>query len=323
MTAKPGAKQMLALYRTMVINRTFEDRVYYLFLEGSMPGTIHLSQGQEAVAAGICAHLSDEDILTSTHRPHGHALAKGVSVQALMSELFAKKTGCCKGYGGSMHVGDMSVGCVPAIAIVAGGLPLAAGAALSFKMRKEKNVAVGFVGDGGTNEGIVHEVMNMAAIWNLPVVFIIENNLYGASTHIELTSKIGDLAKRSASYGMPGEVVDGNDVLAVYDVAGKAIQRARSGKGPTLIEAKTYRIGGHSRTDANTYRRKDEEKQWLAKDPIKLFEKKLIEKKLLDEKKIEETKEEIEAMVEAAIEQAQTDPSPSPEDVFNYVWCED
>jgi len=239
-----------------------------------------------------------------------------------MAELFAKTTGCCKGYGGSMHVGDISVGCVPAIAIVGGGLPLAAGAALAFKLQKKRNVAVGFVGDGGVNEGIFHEVLNMAAIWNLPVVFVIENNLYGASTHVELICRLKDLADRASAYGMPGVVVDGNDVLEVHRVAGEAIARAREGGGPTLIEAKTYRIGGHSRTDANTYRRKDEEKSWLERDPIRLFEAKLIERKVLDVAKVKDISNEVDELIENAVERAQEAADPSPDDVLKYVCCE-
>ncbi len=289
------------MYTTMVRIRQFEDRVYLLFLEGEMPGTIHLYQGQEAVAAGVCANLRREDLITSTHRPHGHAIAKGVSLRSLMAELFAKKTGCCEAKGGSMHMGDMDVGMLPAIAIVGGGIPVATGLALASKMMSLNRVAVSFFGDGATNEGAFHEAVNMGAIWNLPVVYVCENNLYGASTQQSKVMKIKNIRERASSYGIPGKVADGNDMFSVYEAAKEAISRAREGKGPTLLECKTYRRGGHSRSDACKYRQKEEEKEWLAKDPIPQARKKLIEMGVLTEEKAKGIEEKVKKEVEDAI----------------------
>ena len=274
---------LLSMYETMVRIRRFEERVYYLFLEGTMPGTIHLYTGQEAVAAGVCVNLTRDDVITSTHRPHGHSIAKGVPIKSLMAELFAKRTGCCKAKGGSMHIGDISVGAIPAIAIVGGGIPLATGCALAFKMQHKKSVAVSFFGEGASNEGVFHEAVNMAAIWNLPVVYVCENNLYAASTHVSKVMKIKNIAERAAAYGIAGEVADGNDFRDVCRATGKAIERARSGGGPSLIECKTYRRGGHSRRDANAYRDKKEEKEWMARDPVVLAKNCLLELKMWSE----------------------------------------
>src|ERR1039458_5150736 len=203
----------------MVLIRKFEERVKYLFLEGVMPGTIHQYQGEEAVAVGVCSALEADDIITSTHRPHGHALAKGLTVESLMHELFGKTTGCCRGKGGSMHVGDLEKGMVPAVAIVGGGLPIATGIALGFKMKKEHRVAVAFMGDGAVNEGAFHEAVNMGAIWSLPIVYVIENNLYSASTPIFDMVRLKKLSDRAAGYGIPGVTTDGNDVLQVFETA--------------------------------------------------------------------------------------------------------
>ena len=222
----------LDLYRTMLTIRRFEERCNYLYMQGRIPSTLHLYIGQEAVATGVCAHLRPDDYITSTHRPHGHAIAKGVALRSIMAELFAKRTGCCKGKGGSMHVGDMAVGMFPAIAIVGGGIPIATGAALACKRLATGGVSVAFFGDGATNEGAFHEALNMAAIWKLPAVFVCENNLYAASTPVAVAFKIGSVAGRAAAYGMPGEIVDGNDVLAVHEAAGRAIERARVGRRP-------------------------------------------------------------------------------------------
>lgn len=254
-------ERALSMYEKMYLIRKYEERIYYLFLEGVMPGTIHQSHGQEACAVGMLYDLRKEDYMTSTHRPAGHSLAKGVKLNDMMAEMFAKANGCCHAKGGAMHMGDMSVGAFPAIAIVGGGIPVAVGAGLSCKMKKTDNVVVCFFGDGASNEGSFHEALNGAAIWNLPVIFVCENNLYGASTPIKLTCKLENIADRAAAYGMPGEVVDGNDVFAVNEAAERAIARARNGEGPTLLELKTYRIGGHSRNDACGYRSKEEEKR--------------------------------------------------------------
>ncbi len=312
--------KLLRMYETMVRIRHFEDRIYYLFLQGIMPGTIHLYQGEEAVAAGVCANLRKDDMITSTHRPHGHALAKGVSIKSVMAELFGKTTGCCRAKGGSMHVGDPEIGALPAVAIVGGNIPLAAGAALAFKLGRSKRVGVSFFGDGASNEGTFHEVLNMSAIWNLPVVFVCENNLYGASTPVSQVIKLENIADRAGAYGMPGVVVDGNDVIAVYRTMKEATERARSGQGPTLIECKTYRQGGHSRRDACTYRPKGEKEEWLKRDPVLRMKKKLMEMKLLTEKKSEEIEQEVEKELDEAVDFAKNSPDPKPEDALMDVW---
>ena len=315
-------EKALKMYEMMYLIRKYEERIYYLFLEGAMPGTIHQSHGQEACAVGMLYDLGKDDYMTSTHRPAGHSLAKGVSLNSMMAEMFAKSTGCCKGKGGAMHTGDMSVGAVPAIAIVGGGMPVAVGIGLSCKMRKTDNVVVCFFGDGASNEGSFHESLNAAAIWNLPVIFACENNLYGASTHIKKVTKIENIADRAAAYGMPGEVVDGNDVLKVNEAAARAIARARKGEGPTLLELNTYRIGGHSRNDACGYRDKEEEKFWLGRDPIKLFKKYILENGIESNELIEKVEKDVIDKIEKSIEYAKSSPDPKPEDALRDVYYE-
>ncbi|MGH9375713.1 MAG: thiamine pyrophosphate-dependent dehydrogenase E1 component subunit alpha [Terriglobia bacterium] len=314
-------EQKLAMYRRMMLCRMFEERVYYLFLEGRLPGTIHQSQGQEATAVGVCAALEAKDMITSTHRPHSHAVARGVPVKSLMAELFAKETGCCRGKGGSMHVGDRDAGMLPAIAIVGGGIPLASGYALAFKHLKQPNIAACFFGEGATNIGTFHEAINMAAIWDLPVVFVCENNKYAASTAVEKVMKVKHVSERAAAYGIPGETVDGNDVELVYRVMAKAAERARSGKGPTLLELETYRFAGHSRSDPGHYRSAEEVAAWKERDPIARYEKKLSGEGLLEPGSVAEIKSEIERELEESITLAEQDPSPKPEDCLNDVFA--
>ncbi len=316
----PGEK-LIWMYKTMLKIRHFEDKIHRLFLEGNMPGTIHLYQGQEAVAAGVCANLERSDVITSTHRPHGHALAKGVAIKSLMAELFARSTGCCGGKGGSMHVGDPDVGMIPAIAIVGGGIPVATGIALAFKFQKSKRVAVSFFGDGACNEGSFHESLNMGAIWNLPVIYVCENNLYGASTSIRVAVKIRDLAERASSYGIPGVVVDGNEAISVYQATSKAVERARGGQGPTLIECKTYRRGGHSRSDACNYRDKEEEKMWLTRDPVVILRERLTKDGILTPEDSKQMEKEIEEELTQAIHFAENSPWPKPEEALEQVWA--
>jgi len=311
---------LLGLYRKMVQIRQFEDRVKFLFLEGIMPGTIHQYQGQEAIAVGTCAALDADDVITSTHRPHGHALAKGLSVESLMHELFGKPTGCCCGKGGSMHIGDLEKGMIPAIAIVGGGVPIATGCALAFKMRGEKRVAVSFSGDGAVNEGAFHEGVNMGAIWALPVVYVIENNLYSASTPIADTVKLEKVSDRAAGYGIPGVTVDGNDVVAMYEVAREAVARARNGEGPTLIEAVTYRITGHSRRDPCNYQPKEERLEAKKREPIKRFAKYLMDEGLASEAELDAIREDIDAEIERAVESALAAPDPDPEFALKGLW---
>lgn len=314
-------KHLDMLYQ-MVMIRRFEERVNELYMQGLIPSTLHLYIGQEAVAVGVCANLSDSDYLLSTHRPHGHAIAKGVAIKAIMAELFGKATGCCKGKGGSMHVGDFKVGMFPAIAIVGGNVPIAAGAALAQKMQRNSGVTVSFFGDGAANEGAWHEALNAAAIYDLPVVFVCENNLYAASTPFSLAFKVENIADRAAAYGMPGVVVDGNDVMAVYKASGEAIARARSGLGPTLVECKTYRQCGHSRSDPRGYRSKKEEEEWLQKDPIPRFERWLLENAGVSEDDINHIKLRVEAEIDEAIEFAQNSPLPDPAEVYTDVFKE-
>lgn len=311
---------LLDMYRTMLTIRRFEERCNYLFMQGRIPSTLHLYIGQEAVATGVCAHLRPDDYALSTHRPHGHAIAKGVAPQAIMAELFAKSTGCCQAKGGSMHVGDISVGMVPAIAIVGANIPIAAGMALATMRLGTDRVAVAFFGDGATNEGAFHEGMNMAAIWRLPAVFVCENNLYAASTPVSVSFKIDDIADRAAAYGIPGVVVDGNDVVAVYEVAGEAIARARRGEGPTFIECKTYRLCGHSRSDPRTYRSKKEEAMWEAKDPIPNLGERLKEMGLATDETLAAIEGEVESLIDEAVAFAEESPAPEPSDALKHVF---
>jgi len=322
MKVKKTGDKIPGLYEKMYLIRKYEEKIYYLFLEGIMPGTIHQAQGQEATAVGMLYDLRMEDYMTSTHRPAGHCIAKGVSLKSMMAEMFAKKTGCCKGKGGAMHTGDISVGAVPAIAIVGGGMPVAVGIGLSCKMRKTDNVIVCFFGDGATNEGAFHESMNAAAIWNLPVIFACENNLYGASTHINQVTKIADLAVRGDAYGIPSEIVDGNDVVKVNEAAARAIERARKGEGPTFLELKTYRRSGHSRNDACGYRDKKEEKEWFDRDPLVICRKYIIENGLSTEKDLEMIERKVLADIEEAVAYAKASPGPEPEDALTDVYFE-
>jgi pyruvate dehydrogenase E1 component alpha subunit len=315
----PDTDLLLWMYRRMVQIRQFEDKVYYLFLQGRMSGTIHQYQGQEAVATSVCATLRPDDYITSTHRPHGHAIAKGVSIKSMMAELFGREAGCCRARGGSMHMGDIAVGMPPAIAIVAAGIPVAAGMALAFKFQRTDQVAACFFGDGAVNEGAFHEGVNLAAVWKLPVVFVCENNFYAASTPVQLTTPVG-IADRAAAYGIPGVAVDGNDVLAVYRASQDAVARARSGAGPTLLECQTYRRGGHSRSDPGSYRPKEEVEEWLKKDPIERLKKLLLEKGIADEAAIAAIEGEVQQEIEDAVAFAQESPSPKPEEALPYVY---
>jgi len=310
---------LAGLYHRMVLIREFEERVKFLFLEGTMPGTIHQCQGQEATATGVCATLAKDDFIVSTFRGHGHALAKGLTVQEMLDELFGAKTGCCQGKGGSMHMGNMDRGMIPAIAIVAGGIPLAAGMALAFKMKKTRQVAVCFFGDGAVAEGAFHEGVNMAALWDLPVIFVCENNYYGASTRIDKVMKNTQISDRAASYGFRGETLDGNDVLAVYEATRRATQECRSGKGPVLLELLTYRRTGHSRRDPCHYQAKDEKEEWFRRDPIERFAKVLVEQYDFDSAELAAIKTKIDAEITTAIERAQKAPHPTLADLLTDV----
>lgn len=313
---------LLDLYRQMLLIRRFEEQCNALYLQGRIPSTLHLYIGQEAVAVGVCSLLNKDDYITSTHRPHGHALAKGVTPRSIMAELFAKETGCCKGKGGSMHVGDITVGMPPAIAIVGAGAPIAAGIALSAKMRRTEQVAVCFFGDGGANEGAVHEAMNMAAIWKLPLLFVVENNLYAASTPLDKAFAVANIADRACAYGMPGVIADGMDVLAVRECAETAVTRARRGEGPTLIECKTYRLVGHSRSDPRNYRTKTEEAEWQAKDPLVRLGRMLMEQHNTQQSELDVIGQDVDAVIEDAVEFAEASPAPRPEETLEDVFWE-
>lgn len=308
---------LLAAYERMVLIREFEERVKLLFLEGSMPGTIHQCQGQEACAVGVCMALEADDLITSTHRPHGHALAKGLTPDEMMIELFGKATGCCKGKGGSMHIGNIDRGMVPAIAIVGGGIPLAAGMGLAIKMRQQPQVVACFFGEGATNEGAFHEGVNLAAIWSLPVIFVCENNLYGASTAIGKTTRVTRVSERAAAYGIRSETVDGNDVLAVYEATRRAADQCRRGQGPALLELLTYRRTGHSRRDPNHYQPKDEQAYWHARDPITRLGG-ALEDELADDLRAAEAR--VKAQIEAAVQVARAAPEPTPADLLTDVY---
>jgi TPP-dependent pyruvate/acetoin dehydrogenase alpha subunit len=312
---------LLSLYRRMLLIRQFEERVKSLFLEGMMPGTIHQCQGQEATAVGVCAALKASDFITSTFRGHGHALAKGLTVQEMLDELFGAITGCCKGKGGSMHMGNFEKGMIPGIAIVAGGIPVATGMALAFKMQKSQQVVACFFGDGSVAEGAFHEAVNMAALWSAPVLFVCENNLYGASTRIDLVMKNTTVADRAASYGFRGETVDGNDPLAVYEAATKAVEECRSGCGPVLLELLTYRRTGHSRRDACQYQPKEERSAWFAKDPILRFAQALLTFNDLDQIDLEKIREEVDHEIESAVEQAKVAPRPPVDELLTDVYA--
>jgi len=313
---KLSNKKLISMFESMIEIRTFEEKVQFLFLEGKMPGTIHQYIGMEACAVGVCSALKEGDIIGSTHRPHGHAIARGIPVREIMAELYGKTTGCCKGKGGSMHIGDIKKGMLPAIAIVGGNIPVVVGMALAFKLKGEYKVAVSFFGDGASNEGAFHEALNMASIYEVPAVFVCENNLYGASTSIKKTLKIENISDRASSYGMKGVIADGMDVLDVYDKASKAIGDARTGKGPTLLELKTFRYCGHSRRDPSNYIPKEEKNYWKEKDPIVKFEDFLLNKKILEKKEVGKLKDRIDKKIEEAIEFGQNSPEPKPEDTY-------
>lgn len=323
MIRMPEKERAIGMYKKMYQIRQYEETIYYLFLEGIMPGTIHQSHGQEACAVGMIYDLEKEDYILTTHRPAGHDLAKGVSVRSMMCEMFGKAEGCCKGKGGAMHTGDITVGAVTANAIVGGNLPIAAGVALRCKMMKTENVAVCFFGDGASNEGAFHEALNAAAVWKLPVIYVCENNLYSATTSIGMTCSLENVAAdRGTAYGIPGEVLDGNDVLAVNEAAKRAIERARRGDGPTILELKTYRIGGHSRNDACGYRTKEEENEWFSRDPVKTFRKRLIDEKVCSETELGQIEEKITAEIEKEVEYAKNSADPVPESALRDVYWE-
>ena len=314
-------EKLLWLYRTMKTIREFEERAFAEVAARRTFGAMHSSVGQEAVPTGVCAHLTREDYIASTHRGHGHCIAKGVDPRLMMAELFGRLTGTNKGKGGSMHIADMSVGMLGANGVVGASVPLAVGAALAAKIRGEDRVTVAFFGDGGANQGVVHESMNLAAIWKLPVIFVCENNQYAESTPVEYSTSVQDIAQRAASYSMPGLVVDGMDVFAVYDAAGEAVGRARAGRGPTLLECKTYRFYGHfSGDNPKSYRTEEEEKAWRARDPLLLFRQGVLSESLLREEVLAMIDQEVASLMEEAVRFADQAPLPPAGELFADVY---
>jgi TPP-dependent pyruvate/acetoin dehydrogenase alpha subunit len=313
--------QRVEWYRRMLEIRLFEDKVQELFMQGQIEGTTHLCQGQEAVSVGAVSALGAQDYLTITYRGHGHALARGMEMPAAFGELMGLTSGCCGGVGGSMHLTDFSRNLIGAFAIIGAGLSVAVGAGLSAKMRGSDAVALSFFGDGATNIGTFHEALNMASVWKVPVVFVIENNLYGEYSPLRETTPLDDLAERAKAHAMPGVIVDGQDVDAVYDVVSEAVARARGGDGPTLVEAKTYRYRGHSRTDPAKYRAEGELERWKLRDPIDLFGAKLAGEGLLDETAQRAVRDEVQQAVDAAAEQAAQAAAPTIEEIESYVYA--
>lgn len=314
---------LLDLHRRMVRIRRFEERAGKMMEDGKIPGALHLYVGEEAVASGVMAHLSNEDQITSTHRGHGHLIAKGGAFDRMFAELFGRATGYCKGKGGSMHISNMDLGMLGANGIVGGGPPIAMGAAFSNKFRKTNNVACCFFGDGASNEGSFHEAANMAGLYKLPVVFVCENNGYGEYTPQANHQAIVDVADRAPGYGMPGVIVDGMDVIAVYEAAGEAIARARAGEGPTLLECKTYRYYDHVgvRGMGLSYRTDEEVEEWQKKDPIDQFEARLAEQDVLSAEAAEAVHQEVLTEIDAAIKFAEDSPYPDASAILEDVYA--
>lgn len=310
----------LWIYKTMCKIRAFEEKAYKLFEENKLRGSVHLYTGEEACAATVCSTLTDEDYITSTHRGHGHCIAKGAELDKAIAELMGKATGYCKGRGGSMHIADFSKGNLGANAIVGGGIPIATGAALSIKMQKKPNVAVTFFGDGASNEGTFHEAINFSAVHKLPVIFVCENNGFGISVPLSESTATPDIADRAAGYGIPGYIVDGYDVFDIDKAFMKAKEDALAGKGPSLVEVKTYRYRGHWTGDPEPYRSRDEVNAWKERDAIDRFEKEIVKKRWATKKELEQIKadayEEMEKAAEFALNSPEPDPAHLMDDVF-------
>ncbi|CAN5631443.1 thiamine pyrophosphate-dependent dehydrogenase E1 component subunit alpha [soil metagenome] len=316
----PDKSKLLDMYTRMVQIRTFEDAAGKSFADGLVPGFVHLYAGEEAIAVGVCAHLTDDDFITSTHRGHGHCIAKGVDIPGMVAELMGKSTGICNGKGGSMHIADVNKGMLGANGIVGGGLPLACGAALTAKAQGKGAVAISFFGDGASNQGTFHESLNLAAIWKLPVVFVCENNGYAEATPVSYHCSVGDIANRAASYDIPGVVVDGLDLFSVYEAAGAAIERARSGDGPTLLEAKTYRFYGHFQGDTVTYRLADEVNAYRDRDPITTLRTYLLSHDISSESELDSIDARVRTELDQSWEDAKAAAWPEPEETLEDVY---
>ncbi|MGI9050309.1 MAG: thiamine pyrophosphate-dependent dehydrogenase E1 component subunit alpha [Rubrobacteraceae bacterium] len=316
-----GKEQLLDAYRTMRTIRDFEERLHTEFATGEIPGFVHLYAGEEAIAAGVMAHLDSDDYVASTHRGHGHSIAKGCDVKGMMLEIYGKDGGICRGKGGSMHIADLEKGMLGANGIVGGGPPLVCGVGLSAKVRGTKQVGVSFTGDGGANQGTFLESLNLASAWDLPCIFIMENNGYAEATAQAFSSKGIDIAKRADGFSMPGIVVDGHDFFAVHEAAGEAIRRAREGGGPSLIECKVNRYFGHFEGDAQTYRAENEVKEIRAeKDCLDLFRKRVTSAGLVEDEELDRIDEEVKQLIDEAAEEAKAAPEPSPDKLLTDVY---
>jgi pyruvate dehydrogenase E1 component alpha subunit len=315
-------EKLIQMYTTMKRIRMFEERVVEVYASGKIPGIVHLYIGEEAIATGVCATLRETDYITSTHRGHGHLVAKGGILKLMMAEIFGKATGYCKGKGGSMHIADLDLGILGANGIVGGGFPIATGAALASQYQGKDTVTVCFFGDGASNQGTAHEAMNLASCWKLPVIYVNENNRYAISCATSKAMCILDIADRAAAYDMPGLIVDGNDVMAVYEAAFEAVKRAREGQGPSLIECKTYRLRGHFEGDACVYRNSEEVEEWRTREPITRFENKLLGMGILNRERISEIHASIENELEEAVAFAEESPWPDLSTLTQDVYTE-
>jgi acetoin:2,6-dichlorophenolindophenol oxidoreductase subunit alpha len=313
--------RLIKMYEVMLKIRYFENRVRDLFASGEMPGFVHLYLGQEAIAAGTCAALKEDDYITSTHRGHGHIIAKGGEMKYMMAELYGKATGYNKGKGGSMHIAWPKLGILGANGIVSGGIPIATGAGMSAKLRKTGQVVACFFGDGASNEGTFHESLNIASAFALPVVYVCENNLYAVGTRQSQVRKVEDIADRAVGYGMPGLVIDGNDVIAVYEAVHEAVDRARAGEGPTLIECKTYRWRAHFEGEVDNYRPPEEVEAWLKREPIAPYRKLLMEQGVLSEAQAQAIENSVLRELNEAVEFARLSPLPEPETALQGLWA--
>jgi TPP-dependent pyruvate/acetoin dehydrogenase alpha subunit len=312
---------LIEMYRRMIRIRMFELEAINLFKRGEVKGAVHPYIGQEASGVGICMALKKEDLIAGTHRSHGHNIAKGADPKKMFAEILGRETGYCKGRGGSMHIAAFDTGSLGALAIVGAGIPIAVGAALGFKMQGQKRVAVPFTGDAGGNTGNWHEGMNLASVWKLPVVFALENNHYGVSTNIETTVNIKDLSTRAQSYGIPGVRVDGFDVVQIYSAALKAVERARSGEGPTLLVTEAYRFEGHYAGEPEVYRSKEEVREWRMKDPIPRFQKYLIDNKKASTEELERIDGEIKKEMAEAVDFAKKSKQPDSDTAMDYIYA--
>lgn len=316
------SKELLqTFYYKMIKIRKFEETVEKYFLDGEIPGFVHLYIGEEAIASGVCANLSDDDYIASTHRGHGHTIAKGADLNKVMAEVFGKKTGCCKGKGGSMHIADFSVGMLGANGVVGGGFNLATGAALALKKQNKNNVSVAFFGDGSSNRGTFHEALNMASVWKLPVIFVCENNQWASTTPYRTTTSVENISDRAIGYNMARKIVDGNDIFAVYDGFKEAMEYVKSGNGPFFLECKTYRIKGHYVGDPEQYRTKEEVSEvFTNNNPITRFEQKVLVEKLLLSEDLEKIKMDVEAEVKEALNFAMTSEFPDPTELYEDLY---